>query len=197
MKLQSIQNYLDLVKEQDKTREAIALLKNSTSDPSSYAALTKDFSKITSLIEELDADQSNASLHIKGNFGTFEKLQKTASVFDEQIRQNFLVQYGIDGISFSSIEQVYNPLVTGIATMAQTRAHLVRKGMTPDYADQLAAKYIKNLEHGQVVRVMDFFDTKRDDFKAMQILSDAPLESVAFNYQTLASYSRELNFSHA
>jgi len=135
MKLQSIQNYLDLVKEQDKTREAIALLKNSTSDPSSYAALTKDFSKITSLIEELDADQSNASLHIKGNFGTFEKLQKTASVFDEQIRQNFLVQYGIDGISFSSIEQVYNPLVTGIATMAQTRAHLVRKGMTPDYAD--------------------------------------------------------------
>jgi hypothetical protein len=33
LKIQAIQSYLDLVKEQDRTREAILLLKNATKDP--------------------------------------------------------------------------------------------------------------------------------------------------------------------
>lgn len=102
--MQSIQNYLDLVKEQDRTREAIALLKNSTADSSSFSKLTSEFSKITDLISELDSDQSNASLLIKGNYGTFEKLERTSAILDEQIRQNFLTQFGIEGISFSSLD---------------------------------------------------------------------------------------------
>jgi hypothetical protein len=53
---------------------------------------------------------------------------------------------------------------------------LLSKGMTTNYADLLASKYLKTLEsQGQIVSIMDLFDTERDDFKAIQGLSTTSL----------------------
>jgi hypothetical protein len=40
---------------------------------------------------------------------------------------------------------------------------------------------------------MDFFDTKRDGFKAMKILADVSIKNVFLNYTTLNAYSRLIN----
>jgi hypothetical protein len=54
-KMLQIQKYLDLVKEQDRTREAILLLKR-TAAGDNVNKLTKDFNSIFSLIKELDSE---------------------------------------------------------------------------------------------------------------------------------------------
>lgn len=53
----TIQKYFDLVKEKERTQEAINLLKRSTSgDGQSFAALTSSFNTIFELLEELDSE---------------------------------------------------------------------------------------------------------------------------------------------
>ena len=53
---------------------------------------------------ELDQDQSNLDLKLAERHGTFEKLDKTSKVLNEQIRLAFLRSYGVDGIEFGKIE---------------------------------------------------------------------------------------------
>lgn len=62
LKLNTIQNYLDLLKEQDRTREAIFLLQKATADPAVFANLTSEFGKMKQLLAELDSEQSDVSL---------------------------------------------------------------------------------------------------------------------------------------
>ena len=68
--------------------------------------------------------------------------------------------------------------------------------MTVQFADLLAAKYIRKLEDPQnskICTIMDFFDTKRDGFQAMKILADVSIKNVFLNYTTLNAYSRLIN----
>lgn len=145
-KMLTIKKYFDMVKEKDRTQEAISLLKRSTNgDAQSFAALTSNFNTIFELLEELDQDQSNYDLKI-GEMGTFEKLKKSSAYIDEKISQSFMMRFGFDGITFENMEQVYSPLIAGKGDMAQIRKHLISNGMTTSFADILAAKYIKSLE---------------------------------------------------
>ena len=80
---------------------------------------------------------------IDGTVGTFEKLKKTSAVMDESITNAFIRAYGIDGINFSNMEQVYAPAVSGLGSMEKVREHLISKGMSANFADYLAARYIK------------------------------------------------------
>jgi hypothetical protein len=82
--MNTIQNYLDLVKEQDRTREAIALLQKATTDPSVFANLTSEFSKLKQLVSELDSDQSNVGLRLENQHGTIEKLEQVAEILNHQ-----------------------------------------------------------------------------------------------------------------
>lgn len=54
-KMVQIQKYIDLIKEQDRTREAILLLKR-TAAGENFDKLTKDFNNIFRLIKELDSE---------------------------------------------------------------------------------------------------------------------------------------------
>lgn len=122
--------------------------------------------------------------------------KKTSAFIDERIRSSFLSLYGIDGIGFKNIEDVYCPLVSGISSMAETRSYLLKRGMTVQFTDLLAAKYIRKLEDAKDARIctiMDFFDTKKDGFKAMQILVNTDIRNVHLNYATLDSYARLIN----
>ena len=60
---------------------------------------------------------------------------------------------------------------------------LLKKGMTVQYADMLGAKYIKKLESkGEIVTIMDLFDTKRDNYSSNKIVGNAPMEHIHLNY---------------
>jgi hypothetical protein len=68
--------------------------------------------------------------------------------------------------------------------------------MTVQFADLLAAKYIQKLEDSKkskIFTIMDFFDTKTDNFTAMKILADSNIKNVVLNYTTLNAYSRLIN----
>ena len=54
--MQKIDNYLDLVKEQDRTREAISLIKSCTTDADKFRSLTDSFDQFSALLKELDKD---------------------------------------------------------------------------------------------------------------------------------------------
>lgn len=138
-----INNYKDLVKDQEKTREAIRMLETSTEDPMVFEQLTKDFTQLFKMINEFDEGNSNFDLHMNGSVGSFEKLKKTSTMMDQQITNMFLKIYGIDRIRFANMEQVYSPIVSGMGSMAKVREHLIERGMTANFADLLAARYIK------------------------------------------------------
>ena len=65
--------------------------------------------------------------------------------------------------------------------------------MTVQFADLLAAKYIQKLEDSKkskIYTIMDFFETKKDNFSAMKALADSNIKNVFLNYSTLNAYSR-------
>lgn len=49
------------------------------------------------------------------------------------------------GINYDNLEQVYNAHTTGIATLAETRDHLIENGMSDSLADQLMNRYLKKI----------------------------------------------------
>ena len=106
--------------------------------------------------------------------------------------------FGISGIKFGQEHQVYNPVYSGVGSLGQARAELIRQGMSSRFADLLAAKYIRALEgpNSKVVRLMDLFDCKRDGFRANRALQEASLADVALNYQTLAGYHRQMSVDY-
>lgn len=63
-KVMHITKYLDLMKAQDKTREAISLLESSTDSHEVFSRLTCDLSVFMQLVEELDGDHSIADLKL-------------------------------------------------------------------------------------------------------------------------------------
>ena len=68
--------------------------------------------------------------------------------------------------------------------------------MTVQFADLLAAKYIQKLEDpkkSKIYTIMDFFETKKDNFSAMKALADSNIKNVFLNYTTLNAYSRLIN----
>lgn len=73
--------------------------------------------------------------------------------------------------------------------MQKVREHLLSRGMTPNFADLLAAKYIKKIEEtSEIFKLMDFFSTNSNGFKAMRSLCEVDLNSIYLNYQTLKQY---------
>lgn len=44
------------------------------------------------------------------------------------------------------MEDVYAPQVSGISSLEKTRSYLLKNGMSGQFADILAAKYIKKIE---------------------------------------------------
>ena len=93
------------------------------------------------------------------------------------------------------MEQVYNPLVSGMNEMSQVRKHLLSNGMTRQFTDILAAKYIRNLENKEdhkIFRVLDLFDTNKDRKGVIRTMNNCQMDDISMNYQTLASYQRDL-----
>jgi len=61
---------------------------------------------------------------------SFNKLKKTTAFLDQAIETSFLTRFGIPGIQYATLEQVYDPTVSGFGSLHQARKHLVKNGMT-------------------------------------------------------------------
>ena len=53
-------------------------------------------------------------------------LQLTSTGINSLIQNHFEEHYGIEGITYDNIEQVYNPKISGISTVAETREYLIQ-----------------------------------------------------------------------
>ena len=60
----------------------------------------------------------------------FEKLKKLSAILNQSIETGFLKQYGISGMQFHNMEEVYSPLKSGFGSMLETREYLLKKGMS-------------------------------------------------------------------
>lgn len=85
------------------------------------------------------------------------RLKKTMFSVDTLVDQIFEERFGIKGVSFSNIEQVYNPYMSGIPTMNDTQEFLVKCGMTEKMAEELKGKYLQKVKKQHTVTIMDLF----------------------------------------
>lgn len=105
-----------------------------------------------------------------------------------------LERFGIKGVNLDNIEQVYNPVNTGIASMSATRTFLIQKGMSEELADSLAKRYLNRLETSNsvsIVSLMDLFNssTSQASAEALSAILRANLATdVYLNYQTWGEY---------
>ena len=87
-------------------------------------------------------------------------------------------------------------MMSGQPSMLDTRLHLLKNGMTAQFADLLAARYIRGLEDpdaSQIASILDLYQTKRDKFSALKAVLDAPTRECRLNYQTLGEYTKQVN----
>lgn len=117
MKMKQADDYVQLMRDHHKTKEAIDLLQKASFDPVEFRRLTENSNKIFDLVDELDAGQTNYDLKISNKWGTLDKLRKTTAVVDDTIGSQFSSLYGVDGIGLSTIEQVHSPLKSGKCSM--------------------------------------------------------------------------------
>lgn len=76
---------------------------------------------------------------------------------NELVKEHFEKNYGLK-VDYECLEQVYNPTVTGIKTLAATRDYLLSNGMSDHWADKLMYQYLKKIEkESYICTVLDCF----------------------------------------
>lgn len=92
------------------------------------------------------------------------------------------------------MEDVYNPQVTGIPSFEETRSYLLKNGMSTQFTDILAAKYIKKIEESStVLPIMELYNHNN---QALRLLDECPFEKLHLNYQTIQGFTDRLYQKH-
>jgi hypothetical protein len=112
-------------------------------------------------------------------------------------------RFGFKGISLDNLEDVFNPILTGIASMSATRTHLITRGMTEELADKLALRYIQKVESAPDVKIfslMDLFNSSANHEAASALTALIQLPSLAhlglnLSYQTWDEYRQAVSDS--
>jgi hypothetical protein len=98
---------------------------------------------------------------------------------------------GVENVTWDNMEQVYNPINSGVASLAKQRVKLISQGMSVKMADDLCQQYLNQLvREGEVYSMMDFFT----DAKAKLALhrKDLTIDEVALNYQSRRPFSKSI-----
>ena len=149
-----------------------------SADVDEQARCTGQFNELQAIIGEMDT-----SFNLKDD-AVFTRLEKTSSAINELVGKIFRERYGINGLSYDNIEQVFNPMNSGIPTMGATRDHLVAHGMNPDLADQLSQRYLNRLYRENdyhVCTLMDLFKSAETDSKRAISRRDLALSDIHLN----------------
>ena len=158
---------------------------------------SQEFYKLCEEIDTLSAiDPSVGTLLADNHLSVIDRLKKTQESINQEASRAVLERFGIKGVNLDNIEQVYNPVNTGIASMSATRTFLIQKGMSEELADSLAKRYLNRLETSKsvsIVSLMDLFtsSTSQASAEALSALLRANLATdVYLNYQTWGDYQQ-------
>lgn len=137
------------------------------------------------VVSTLDSDSNLFTSESQiGSNPAIQRFQKTSSVLNELIGQIFREGFAIEGINYDNIEQVYNPLLTGLGSLHATHEYLMSQGMSPDTSNMLCRKYLNQLaqtENHQCT-LMDLFCDQTSKNALHRPGTD--LRSVALNFQS-------------
>lgn len=139
MKQDRVQQYQKMQKYLTTITEIKDMLEFAKNDDKLYQTLMQNTEQFLKVLKEVEQEGDLLD-------PTYEKLMKTQTVMNEATQQIFLKRYGIAGVTLDEMEQVYNPIVSGIGSMQETREFLVSRGMSTAQADHLARQYIQRLE---------------------------------------------------
>jgi hypothetical protein len=104
-------------------------------------AMTSKFENINEMLKQIDMGLPNDI----NSLPVFERLNVTSKLINHQIGCYFEDYFGIKGITYDTLAQVYNPHHSGIPSLARTRDHLVANGMSDSFASELLNKYLAML----------------------------------------------------
>lgn len=158
---------------------------------------SQEFYKLCEEIDTLSTiDPSVGTLLADNHLSVIDRLKKTQESINQEASRAVLERFGIKGVNLDNIEQVYNPVKTGITSMSATRTFLIQKGMSEELADSLAKRYLNRLETSKsvsIVSLMDLFNssTSQASAEALSALLKANLATeVCLNYQTWGDYQQ-------
>lgn len=78
------------------------------------------------MVEQLDRDIAPYTKNAKiTNNLVIQRLKKTFTILNDHITNFFIQGFGIDGITYENIEEVYNPLRTGLGSLQATHEFLL------------------------------------------------------------------------
>ena len=143
------------------------------------------FDELEAILAQVDNEPALYDRYSKiGNLPEFDRLKKTSFTMNEMIGDMFRNGYGLNGITYNNIEQVYNPLVSGVGSLHKQKQKLVSQGMPLALADHLCRKYLSEVsESSNVFALMDLFTSK--EAKRALHRADTQIRDICLNFQTV------------
>ena len=99
-------------------------------------------------MEELKSNH-NFELNKLHTVGTFKKLKQNSESLDLEIQRVMSSMFGVEGIGYANLHMIYDPIRSGNPSLLETRRDLMKKGMSADFADNLAARYLRQMEQSE------------------------------------------------
>lgn len=110
---------------------------------------------------------------------TFRRLEKQFTAVNFLLEDLMQRQFGIKGITFDNIEDVYNRHVTGLKTLAETRDYLTERGMSDTWAEKLMFQYLRKVSsESHICTILDLFSNP----ESKGHLNRAPITEIYANY---------------
>ena len=86
---------------------------------------------LESILEHLDADPKTTKEHGKfADLWYLDRYMKVSGSIDSLVSRILGEDFGHENISWDNIEQVYNPLLSGVDSIEEQRQSLVTAGMS-------------------------------------------------------------------
>lgn len=185
-KLQKLKSHRTIRDELFKIKELRNLLTNiSRNDEFLREKLASNLSEFTEVIKLVDEDLTLINNENKvGSNPIIQRFEKTAKLLDELVCQAFRKNFGIDGISYENIEDVYDPLHTGFGSLQKIHEYLLSMGMNPETSRMLCRKYLNKLasKDNHQCTLMDLFTNQESKNALHRYGTD--LRTVFLNFQS-------------
>jgi hypothetical protein len=170
-KMRRIDEYAGLKHALAQSREVRAILESAADgrDSLTKEKLSSSFNELNRILEELDRDTSTFTGTSKiSDWPVFHRLKKTHFAINEMVTSFFKDGFGMEGIDYENVEQVYDPMRTGCGSLYAANRYLVSQGMSPEMSRELCRRYLNKLaEKGNHhCSLMDFF-CDRESKKAL------------------------------
>lgn len=146
-KLRRIEDYKSLKNELHKVKALKTLLNDvAWHDNTLKGKIQNSLTQFQNIVDELDQDpvMFGRPQQVK-NSPIIQRFEKTSGALNEMIACLFAQSYGIEGIDYENIEEVYNPLRSGFGSLHKTHEFLMSKGIKAETSKMLCRRYLNKL----------------------------------------------------